>query len=110
MKSLLLTLALLGLTLAPVGCGGASEAATTPGSSKSETKKTPLIQKATLADWCTEHAVPESVCTRCNEELEPQFQAKGDWCQEHALPESQCLDCHPDLKAKFDAMAPKSGK
>jgi hypothetical protein len=99
MKSLLLTLALLGLTLAPVGCGGASE-----------TKKTPLIQKATLADWCTEHAVPESVCTRCNEELEPQFQAKGDWCQEHALPESQCLDCHPDLKAKFDAMAPKSGK
>ena len=49
-------------------------------------------------DWCGEHAVPESQCTRCNPKLIAAFKATGDWCAEHALPESQCLLCHPDLK------------
>lgn len=48
-------------------------------------------------DWCGEHAVPESQCTRCNAELIPAFKATGDWCEEHGLPESQCLKCNPDL-------------
>ena len=67
----------------------------------------PLVEKAQVADWCKEHGVPESVCTRCNAKLIADFQKKGDWCKEHGLPESQCLACHPELKAKFAAMAPK---
>lgn len=49
-------------------------------------------------DWCEEHAVPESLCTRCNPRLTPAFKATGDWCEEHGLPESQCLKCNPGLK------------
>ena len=30
--------------------------------------------------WCAGHGVPESVCTRCNSSLIPQFKAAGDWC------------------------------
>ena len=49
-------------------------------------------------DWCGEHAVPESKCTRCNPTLVAAFKATNDWCAEHGLPESQCLKCNPDLK------------
>jgi hypothetical protein len=49
-------------------------------------------------DWCGEHAVPESQCTRCNPDLIAAFKATGDWCEEHALPESQCLKCNPNIK------------
>ena len=49
-------------------------------------------------DWCGEHGVAESQCTRCNPTLVAAFKATGDWCAEHGLPESQCLACHPDLK------------
>ncbi len=50
------------------------------------------------ADWCGEHQVPESLCTRCNASLIPAFKATDDWCQEHGLPESQCLLCNPELR------------
>jgi hypothetical protein len=49
-------------------------------------------------DWCGEHAVPESMCTRCNPTLAAAFKATNDWCGEHGLPESQCLACNPGLK------------
>ncbi len=49
-------------------------------------------------DWCAEHAVPESMCTRCNPALVAAFKATGDWCPEHGVPESQCLLCNPGLK------------
>ena len=49
-------------------------------------------------DWCGEHEVPESLCTRCDPSLIPAFEATGDWCEEHGLPKSQCLACNPDLK------------
>lgn len=49
-------------------------------------------------DWCGEHAVPESQCTRCHPDLIPAFKATNDWCEEHGLPESQCLKCNPNLK------------
>lgn len=62
------------------------------------------------ADWCAEHGVPESICTRCNPKLIAEFKQKGDWCKEHNLPESQCIECNPDLKEKFEAMKPKPGK
>lgn len=49
-------------------------------------------------DWCGEHQVPESMCTRCNPSLVAAFKATGDWCAEHGLPESQCKLCNPGLK------------
>lgn len=49
-------------------------------------------------DWCGEHAVAESQCTRCNTDLVAAFKATGDWCDEHGVPESQCQKCDPDLK------------
>lgn len=49
-------------------------------------------------DWCGEHQVPESQCTRCNPKLIAAFKATNDWCAEHGLPESQCLLCNLDLK------------
>jgi hypothetical protein len=61
-------------------------------------------------DWCAEHGVPESICTRCNKKLIADFKKSGDWCKEHDLPESQCLLCNPDLKEKFEAMKPKDEK
>ncbi len=57
-------------------------------------------------DWCAEHAVAESMCTRCNSSLIAAFKATGDWCAEHGLPESQCLKCNPDLKI----VRPPAGK
>lgn len=56
--------------------------------------------------WCGGHGVPESVCTRCNAALIPQFKEAGDWCSEHGLPESQCALCHPDVPAKWAALDP----
>lgn len=49
-------------------------------------------------DWCAEHAVPESQCTRCDKTLIPVFKATGDWCDKHGLPKSHDLKCNPDLK------------
>lgn len=49
-------------------------------------------------DWCGEHQVPESQCTRCDSSLIAAFKATKDWCPEHGLPESQCLKCNPELK------------
>jgi hypothetical protein len=56
------------------------------------------IKPGSHEDWCDEHGVAESMCTRCNPSLIAAFKATGDWCAEHGLPESQCLKCHPDLK------------
>ena len=51
-------------------------------------------------DWCVEHEVLESQCTRCNPSLAAAFKASNDWCVEHDLPESQCLKCDPSRKAE----------
>lgn len=90
------------------GCGETATSTSTPAAAKPKPPSAPLIQKAEVADWCKEHGVPESICTRCTASLIPTFQAKGDWCKQHGLPESQCVTCHPELEAKFKAMAPKS--
>ncbi len=50
---------------------------------------------APASDWCLEHGLPESQCTRCHPDLAAKFQAEGDWCQEHGYPESGCPICHP---------------
>lgn len=49
-------------------------------------------------DWCGEHGVPESQCTRCHPELAAAFKATGDWCAEHGLPKSHDTRCNPSLK------------
>ena len=73
----------------------------------SEAKPAPLVPKHEVADWCQEHGVPESQCTRCNADLIAGFKKKGDWCEKHGLPDSQCVTCHPEVEAKLKAMAPK---
>lgn len=70
----------------------------------------PLLQKKEIADWCPEHGVPESICTRCNDSLTAGYKEKGDWCAAHDLPESQCFACDPSLEAKFKANAPEGVK
>ena len=59
---------------------------------------TPAAVPGSYDDWCNEHQVPESLCTRCNPKLIPAFQATNDWCVEHQVPESQCLKCNEALK------------
>lgn len=56
------------------------------------------VKPGSYEDWCDEHGVPESLCTRCNPALAPAFKAMKDWCPEHGLPESQCLKCNPKME------------
>ncbi len=90
--------------LALLACSGSA-----PGPAPSSAAPAPSVHAAadvapgSHADWCGEHAVPESQCTRCDASLIPAFQATGDWCAEHGLPESQCLQCNPDLKIERPA-------
>lgn len=104
LKMAVLTLATLALAVI-VGCE--KKQADRQGAAKAERAKAPatqpLVPTAQVIDWCREHGVPESACTRCNQSLVDGFKAKGDWCKEHNVPESQCFDCHPDLKDKFVA-------
>lgn len=81
-----------------------------PSTAKPDSTKTAAVAKTDEGDWCAEHGVPESVCTKCHPKLIAGFKRKGDWCKEHNVPESQCIQCDPSLKEKFEAMAPKPGK
>ena len=58
-------------------------------------------------DWCVEHNVAESQCTRCNPSLIAGFKATNDWCDTHKLPKSQCLACNPNLVIKRPAKTTK---
>ncbi len=80
-----------------IACGGSSELAAQPEAPPSSGHAPAGTVVGSHADWCGEHAVAESQCTRCNKDLIPAFKATGDWCDEHGLPESQCLVCNPDL-------------
>ena len=91
MDRLLFVLLCLGCLSA--GCGEAREVR-----EASEEHAEAGVVAGSHEDWCGEHQVPESQCTRCNPELIAAFRATGDWCEEHGLPESQCLICSPDLK------------
>jgi cobalt-zinc-cadmium efflux system membrane fusion protein len=98
-----------------VGCGGASTA--TPSGQETKGATEGRSSAATAAQGghgpddghghghgaaapgpalCT-HRVPAELCTRCNPDLAPVFQAQGDWCPEHGVPESQCLECNSKL-------------
>lgn len=93
--------AALLLALALVGCD--NEPAKPPADNKPKPATQPIIPVTQVADWCPEHGVPESICTRCNESLVAGFKARNDWCGEHGLPDSQCFKHHPELKQKFAA-------
>jgi hypothetical protein len=109
---------LVPLALWSLGCGGQNDsedqnppAASTPAPAPATTEASQdahaggghaaaNVVPGSYEDWCSEHAVPESMCTRCNVELVAAFKASGDWCAEHGLPESQCLACNPNLEIK----------
>jgi hypothetical protein len=75
-----------------------SDPAKTTAPSKAPVEHAPAgVTPGSHEDWCGEHEVPESQCTRCNAELIPAFKATKDWCPEHGLPESQCTICNPGL-------------
>src|SRR5262245_5704885 len=90
-------LASLCLTLLLGACSEKPAEKPAAGSS-SEPHASPTVVPGSYEDWCTEHDVPESQCTRCDPSLSAAFQATGDWCKEHGLPESHCRQCNPNLK------------
>jgi hypothetical protein len=98
------------LALTANACSKKSDESATEKAASSETsaaaQHAPSHAKpGSYEDWCGEHQVPESQCTRCNPTLEAAFKATGDWCPEHGLPESQCLKCNPGLKIVRPAKA-----
>ena len=90
------------------GCGGGDQAPTpstqgeaavaTPHADAAGASHAEGVVAGSYADWCGEHGVPETACTRCDASRIPAFKAIGDWDAEHGLPKSQCLTCDPDLK------------
>jgi hypothetical protein len=85
------------LSTTSLGCGKSEPAP--PAATSTTSSHAPAGAKpGSHEDWCGEHAVPESLCTRCNPKLIAAFKATGDWCVEHALPESQCKLCNPGLE------------
>lgn len=90
---------LLGASLALACSKKDSPQASAAGTASASSPHAPSgVKPGSHEDWCAEHAVPESMCTRCNASLIPAFKATGDWCAEHGLPESQCTICNPNLK------------
>lgn len=109
MRPLVPFAALLSLLLVAAGCGsqGAKSGAAPPeAAGAAETTGPPTgeghgganVVAGSHEDWCVEHAVPETQCTRCNPSLIPAFQASNDWCADHGLPMSQCTIHDPNLK------------
>jgi hypothetical protein len=92
------------LSIAVAACSGERDAAAAPSPSAHAAEG---AVPGSHEDWCGEHQVPESLCTRCNPALVPAFQATGDWCPEHGLPESQCRICNPELR--IERPAPEGG-
>jgi len=95
----------LGLVLASTACSSSSTETKASAEPKSSAKLATSaghaaanVKPGSHDDWCEEHQVPESKCTRCNPKLIPAFKATKDWCEEHAMPESQCTKCNPDVK------------
>ena len=94
----------VGLVLA-LGCGRnepASQAAGTKSEQAAEPKEGAAhaasdVVPGSYEDWCEEHQVAESQCTRCDPSLIPAFQAAGDWDADHGLPLSQCRIHDPKL-------------
>jgi hypothetical protein len=56
--------------------------------------------------WCSEHGVPEEICSICMSEAsaKKKFKDNGDWCPIHDRAQSQCFKCDPSKYKKFEAM------
>lgn len=107
MKTPVLLVAIFGASLV---CGCGNEAARSGSPSADATVGAPVtppsgaghaaadVVPGSYDDWCAEHEVPETQCTRCDPSLIPAFQAANDWDAEHGLPMSQCTIHDPNLK------------
>src|SRR5262245_60265309 len=73
----------------PVPTPAPTPATAAQGARAPEGHASPTAEPGSHEDWCEEHQVPESQCTRCNPSLVAAFKATGDWCEEHGVPESQ---------------------
>ena len=93
LRSLVL-LAFVAIPLSSVACKDKDRAP----SVASESVLASGVKPGSHEDWCDEHQVPESQCTRCHPELIPAFKAAGDWDEEHHMPLSQCTACKPPHK------------
>lgn len=105
MRSIVLALCLT-FTMACSGSGDSTQKASAeanPTTTAANQHASKDVKPGSHEDWCGEHAVPESQCTRCNPDLIPAFKATKDWCDEHGLPESQCEKCNPGLKIERPA-------
>lgn len=98
MKTIALVLVSLVLTAAACKKEGAESGQAPAAAAEKSEHAASDVKPGSHEDWCGEHGVPESQCTRCNPDLIAAFKATGDWCEEHGVPESQCLKCNPDLK------------
>jgi hypothetical protein len=86
--------------LAAAACGKTAPQNEAPGAgAKADAHAAAGVKPGSHDDWCGEHQVPESQCTKCNPSLVAAFKATGDWCSEHGVPESQCTKCDPSRKA-----------
>ncbi|HZM00311.1 MAG TPA: hypothetical protein VFD43_08675 [Planctomycetota bacterium] len=94
-------LLLCALLLLPAACSGGDPAGSgaSPAGSGAARHAAANVAPGSYEDWCGEHEVAESRCTRCDASLVAAFKATGDWCAEHGLPESQCVACDPGRKA-----------
>jgi hypothetical protein len=54
--------------------------------------------------WCSEHGVPEDMCSLCSAEAAEKLKKEGDWCKIHDRALSQCFKCDPSKYEKFEAM------
>lgn len=100
-----MAMAIAALTGIVVGCkrdpapNAEPKPATAVNNNNVSAKPTSSVVPGSYEDWCQEHQVPESQCTKCNPDLIPAFKATGDWCKEHDVPESQCTKCDAKRKA-----------
>jgi len=85
--------ACLALVVAATGCAS-------PGGEALPSATTTAAAPADENAMCREHGVLASLCTKCNPDLIPVFQAKKDWCPEHGFMESICPICHPERGGK----------
>ena len=95
-------------TAAPAAAHDHEHAGAEPAAAHEHDHGHPGAVPGSYDDWCGEHQVPESLCTRCNPSLIAAFKATGDWCEKHGLPESQCLICNPELKIERPPRADES--
>ena len=106
MRSIRSLLSMAAILLIAAGCGSGTGTATTQNEAPRPATPPTGEGHATVAavvpgsyeDWCAEHGVPETQCTRCDPSLIPAIQAANDWDAEHGLPMSQCLIHDPNLK------------